>query len=125
MSKFSFKSTFDALVVVAKTLAHDPSNPSSEVKLERLTDAVSAAFEEVDNAVEFLPPGIRDLAAGVVDNPVVDGVQKGLSRPVARALAEVAYQVYGFAAGILEKLGLAPHDASAALDPSVPPAGLE
>ncbi len=125
MSKFSFKSTFDALVVVAKTLAHDPSNPSSEVKLERLTDAVSAAFEEVDNAVEFLPPGIRDLAAGVVDNPVVDGVQKGLSRPVARALAEVAYQAYSVAAGILKRLGLAPHDASAALDPAVKPAGLE
>ena len=125
MIKFSFKSTFDSLVKTAKDLAENPSDLSSEAKLDKLTDDVTAAFEEVDNAVEFLPPGIRDLAAGVVDNPVVDGVQKGLSRPVARALAEVAYQVYGFAAGILKRLGLAPHDASAALDPSVPPAGLE
>lgn len=91
MSKFSFSQIFAQITALAGSLNN--SSLSSAARLEEVTLEVSRLFEEVDNVVEFLPPGFRDVAAAIVDNPLVDSVQANKISPiVAKGIAEAAYQ---------------------------------
>ena len=91
MTTFSFSQIFAQLSAMAASLNDSKLNP--EQRLQAVTDETTKLFEEVDNVVELLPPGFRDVAAAVVDNPLVDGIEASKISPlIARGIAEAAYQ---------------------------------
>lgn len=85
----NFGELFKKLVVFAGELAELDEAP--EQKLAELTAKAEALIEAADDTlVGLLPPGLRDIAKLVVDNPVVDAPE----REIAKALAEAAYQAW-------------------------------
>ena len=91
MTTFSFTQIFAQLTALSNSLNDSKLNP--EQRLQAVTDETIKLLEEVDNVVELLPPGFRDVAAAVVDNPLVDGIEAGKVVPIiARGIAEAAYQ---------------------------------
>jgi len=91
MTKFSFTQIFAQLTALSDSLNDSKLNP--EQRLQAVTDETTKLLEEVDNVVELLPPGFRDIAAAVVDNPLVDGIEATKISPlIARGIAEAAYQ---------------------------------
>jgi len=91
MTTFSFTQIFAQLTALSDSLNDSKLNP--EQRLQAVTDETTKLLEEVDNVVELLPPGFRDIAAAVVDNPLVDGIEATKISPlIARGIAEAAYQ---------------------------------
>jgi len=91
MATFSFTQIFAQLTALSDSLNDSKLNP--EQRLQAVTDETTKLLEEVDNVVELLPPGFRDIAAAVVDNPLVDGIEATKISPlIARGIAEAAYQ---------------------------------
>lgn len=85
----TFSEIFRKLIAFAGELAELDEAP--EQKLEDLTQRAIELIETTDDTlVSLLPPGLRDLAKLLVDNPVVDAPE----REVAKALAEAAYQAW-------------------------------
>ncbi len=118
MSKFSFSQIFAQLTAIAASLNNSDFN--SEQRLQAVTDETTKLFEEVDNVVELLPPGFRDVAAAVVDNPLVDGIQATKISPlIARGIAEAAYQASKLLAHFGVHWGPGQLE-SAAQDPTLP-----
>lgn len=84
-----FSGIFLELIRVAAELA-DLDEPG-EQKLADLTERCVSLLEVADDAaVSLLPPGFRDVARWLIDNPGVDSWE----REIAKSIAEAAYQAW-------------------------------